>query len=186
MQALRLALEGARLSGADIQAVELRDYDLPLLNSPFRHAKGAQHVAKLKNICKKADGIIVATPEYHGSCSGALKNALDWMGFEEFEGKMAGLVGLAGGEMGAFNALSHLRTIFRQVHAWVVPGQVSIARSHHAFDRNGRLLDPKLGRRLKNLGVEVAKFALLHKQGKSNDFLRLWEGCVANPGGEGR
>ncbi len=38
-----------------------------------------------------AQGIILGTPEYHGSFSGVLKNALDLMGFDEFEGKMIGL-----------------------------------------------------------------------------------------------
>ena len=63
---------------------------------------------------------ILATPEYHGGSSGVLKNALDLMGFDEFEGKMVGLVGVSGGRMGAVDALNTLRNIGRALHAWVV------------------------------------------------------------------
>jgi len=54
----------------------------------------------LREEVKQAHGIILGTPEYLGSYSGVLKNALDLMGFEEFEGKMLGLLGVSGGAMG--------------------------------------------------------------------------------------
>lgn len=186
MRALKMAVEGARVSGARIEIVDLRNYEIPILNHPHQSPASLRDVKKMKKKCRQADGFIFATPEYHGSFSGALKNALDWMGFDEFEGKMIGLVGLAGGDTGAFNAINHLRTVCRQIHAWVVPGQVSIANSHQVFDKDGQLKDPKLAKRLENLGREVAKFTLLHKQGKSTAFLKLWNEYVANPGGAGR
>ncbi len=55
---------------------------------------------------RAAEGIILGTPEYHGGFSGVLKNALDLMGFDEFEVKMMGLVGVEGGGMGVLDALS--------------------------------------------------------------------------------
>ena len=45
---------------------------------------------------KQAQGIILGTPAYHGSFSGVLKNAMDLMGFDEFGGKIIGLVGVSG------------------------------------------------------------------------------------------
>ena len=52
--------------------------------------RGTLH--RLRKEVKEAHGIIVGTPEYHGSLSGVLKNALDLMSFDEIEGKMMGLV----------------------------------------------------------------------------------------------
>ena len=49
-------------------------------------------VETFRNTVAKATGVILATPEYHGGYSGVLKNALDLMGFEEFEGKMLELL----------------------------------------------------------------------------------------------
>jgi FMN reductase len=73
--------------------IDLNDYNLA-----FRVGKDeagdTSGVSRLREQIKQADGIILGTPEYHGSLSGVLKNALYLMGFDEFEGKMIGLVGV--------------------------------------------------------------------------------------------
>ena len=186
LKLLRPALQGASRAGAGVSVFNLRDYQIPLFNSPHTHPKSAAHVENMRQRFKRADGLILATPEYHGSFTGALKNAMDWMGFDEFEGKMVGLVGIAGGSLGAINALNHLRGVCRQVHAWVVPSQVSVAHSHEAFDKSGNLKDPELSKRLRQLGAEVAGFALLHNHKKWKDFVNLWEKSIQNPGGSNR
>lgn len=125
----------------------------------------------------------MGTPEYHGSFSGVLKNALDLMGFEEFEGKMIGLVGVSGGKMGALNALSGLRNIGRALHAWVIPEQVAIPEAWKVFDDEGNILEESLKERLLTVGRQVARFAYLHSSEKALEFLRLWESAPENPGG---
>jgi FMN reductase len=116
-------------------------------------------VKRFRSELRASDGIILGTPEMHGTISGVLKNALDLTGTEEFEEKM---LGVAGGRMGAVEALSHLRSIGRSLHAWVVPAQVSITDSAQVFNLNGEPADPELGDRLKSVGREVAQFARLH------------------------
>lgn len=66
---------------------------------------------------RNAQGMIIGSPEYHGGISGALKNAIDWMGFDVFEDKLIGLVCTSGEPMGAVNTLGSLRMIARAVHA---------------------------------------------------------------------
>ncbi len=101
--------------------------------------------------CKTLSGqrtdLILSTPEYHGSVSGVLKNALDLMGFEELSGKVAGLISVLGGQSNS-NALNDLRTIMRWVHAWVIPEQVAIGQAWKAFDSEGNLVDEGLSKRL--------------------------------------
>jgi NAD(P)H-dependent FMN reductase len=135
---------------------------------------------------RAADGIILATPEYHGSFSGVLKNAIDLMGFEEFEGKMLGLVGVSGGRMGAFDALNTLRNVGRALHAWVVPQQVSLPEVSTVFDSEGRIRDNQTERRLRETGVQVARFARIHKSATAEQFLEEWQNAPDNPGGGGR
>lgn len=178
--ALEIALEGARRAGARAELCDLRDYHLPFAGSP---TENFPDVARLRSQCRDAHAILWGTPEYHGSYSGVLKNALDLMGFEEFQGKMIGLVGVAGGSIGAINALNHLRAVGRQLHAWVLPQQVSISRSHNAFDENGRLRDKDNEKRLLEMGREVARFACLHST-TAEDFLKRWEQAAGSPGGE--
>ncbi|MBI4369703.1 MAG: NAD(P)H-dependent oxidoreductase [Elusimicrobia bacterium] len=183
LRVLELALQAAAREGAETNLANLRDFEIGQLNSPFQTRRSPGHLRKLKGLCRKASGIIMATPEYHGSFTGALKSVLDWMGFEEFEGKMIGLIGVAGGSMGALGALSHLRAVCRQLHAWVVPEQVSISNSAETLNHEGNPRDPLLVKRLEQLGVQVARFSMLHSQHSWNEFVKLWEQGVQNPGG---
>jgi len=179
--AIEVALRGAREIGARTQLIDLKSYDLVFCTGDDRHYP--ESVFRLRRDVQQAHGIIVGTPEYHGGVSGVLKNALDLMGFSEFEGKMLGLIGVSGGKMGAVNALNSLRTIGRALHAWVLPQQVSIPEGWRMFDLDGNPKDSELADRLENVGREVARFAFLHTSEKAQEFLRAWENAPSNPGG---
>jgi NAD(P)H-dependent FMN reductase len=126
-KALTLALEGACEAGAQTTLLELHDYQLPFAGQTYDYTPFPD-VERLTSQIRAAHGVLWGTPEYHGSYTGVLKNALDLMGFDEFQGKMIGLVGVAGA---ASVLLTHCRIcapVGRQLHAWVLPQQVSIAR----------------------------------------------------------
>jgi NAD(P)H-dependent FMN reductase len=181
--ALRVALRGAEELGARTHLIDLRDYQLVSCNGKENEDNLPEDVLRLRRDVQAAQGIILGTPEYHNSYSGVLKNALDLMGFEEFEGKMLGLVGVSGGLMGGFNALSGLQTVGRALHAWVIPEQASIPQAWKVFDQDGNLKDSGLERRLKEVGRQVARFAYLHSSEQAMEFLRQWEDAPLNPGG---
>jgi NAD(P)H-dependent FMN reductase len=180
--ALQIGLQGAEEVGAETELIDLRDYELVFCDGVREVNAYPKDVSRLQRAVRVAQGIIVGTPVYHGSFSGVLKNALDLMGFREFEGKMIGLVGVSGGRLGAGNALDGLRGVGRVLHAWVIPEQVSIPEAWRAFDRTGNLKDADLEQRLKELGRQVARFAYLHTAEHSLEFLKLWEGAPENPG----
>jgi len=180
--AVRYALRGAEQDGAKASLLDLAGYDLPFLGRE-REDGSAKAVRSFRVALRAADGIVLGSPEIHGSFSGVLKNALDLAGSEEFEGKMVGLVGVAGGRMGATETLSDLRNVGRSLHAWVVPTQASIGDSGEAFDSRGNPLDREVGERLKEVGRQVAHFARLHKCENHLQFLREWEGAPLNEGG---
>lgn len=181
--ALAVALRGAQDAGAETQLIDLRNYKLVFCDGGNDESKYPKDVFKLREEVRQANGIILATPEYHGGYSGVLKNALDLMGFDEFEGKMIGLVGVSGGRMGAFSALNSLRNIGRTLHAWVVPEQASVPGVSDVFDDNGNCKDKDTEKRLKSVGRQVAQFACLHNSKTAREFLKLWEGAPENPGG---
>ena len=130
--------------------------------------------------------MILGTPEYHGGLSGVLKNALDLMGFEEFEGKMLGLVGVSGGRLGAFGAMHSLRDVGRALHAWVIPEQASVPQAWQVFDEQGHCKDAETEKRLKEVGRQVVRFAFLHTAEQAGEFLRQFESVVEHPVGENR
>ena len=117
---LKIALAGAEERGATAELLDLRDYDLPFCTGADVDAiQGKAGVQRLRQKVLEASGIILATPNYHGSLSGVLKNALDLMSMREFEGKVVGLIGVSGGRMGGTSTLNTLRAIGRTLHAWV-------------------------------------------------------------------
>ena len=163
--ALRIALSAAKAAGAEVELIELSKYELVFQGSVSKETDYPPGVFKLREKVKRAHGILLGSPEYHGSFSGVLKSAIDLMGFDEFENKVVGLVGVSGGRMGAVNALSMLRTVGTALHAWVVPNEVSIPNSSEAFDAEGNLRDAELAARVKAVGEQVTEFAALRHSG---------------------
>ena len=98
--ALVHALSRAQEAGAQTMLIDLKEYALIFCDGKEDESIYPTDVFRLREQLKAAQGIILGTPEYHGSYSGILKNALDLMGFDEFEGKMVGLVGVSGGQWG--------------------------------------------------------------------------------------
>jgi NAD(P)H-dependent FMN reductase len=182
--AVAVALKGAEELKCETKLINLRDYQLVFCDGKDDESQFPKDVFRLREEIKQAKGIILGTPEYHGGYSGVLKNALDLMGFDEFEGKMLGLVGVSGGSMGAFGALEGLRSIGRALHAWVVPEQALIPQAWQEFDEAGNLKDPKLNERVRGVGRQVARFAYLHGSCQKNEFLQNWEKSLENPGGD--
>lgn len=145
-QALNVAAERVRSLGAEVEVIDLRTLDLPFCRGGQDEYLDYPDVARLRQAVKQADGLILASPEYHGSISGVLKNALDLMSFEQLSDKVTGLISVLGGQSNS-NALNDLRVIMRWVHAWVIPEQVAIGQAWGAFDQNGQLRDEKLSER---------------------------------------
>ena len=98
--ALRIALAGAKEAGAEVELIDLSEYKLIFYGEVAEESEYPPDVFKLKKKVQRAHGILLGTPEYHGSFSGVLKNALDLMWFEEFENKVVGLIGVSGRQDG--------------------------------------------------------------------------------------
>jgi FMN reductase len=142
--ALAVAMQRVQALGADTQMLDLRQMQLPFCNGG--EYPDYPDVIKLREAVAQADGLILSTPEYHGSVSGVLKNALDLMSFDELSDKVTGLISVLGGQSNS-NALNDLRVIMRWVHGWVIPEQIAIGQSWKAFSEDGKLLDEKLSQR---------------------------------------
>lgn len=179
--ALDYALRGAQELGASTQLIDLREYELVFCDGSRAYPEG---VDRLRADVRSAQGILIGTPVYHGSFSGVLKNALDLMGFREFEGSIVGLLGVAGGSAGAMVPLSSLRTVGRVLHAWVVPEEVSVANADTKFADDGTCTDEAIRERLISLGRTVARFAYLHHSDRTREFVEMWETAAENPGVE--
>lgn len=145
--ALKIALRMAEEMGAEVDLIDLRLMHLPFCDGS-RDYPSYPDVSKLREKIKNAHGLIVATPEYHGSISGVLKNAFDLLEDADVEGKVFLLIGVLGGEHST-NAVNDLRAVCRHLHAWVIPDQVVISSAFQAFGANGDLVDSGIEKRLR-------------------------------------
>jgi FMN reductase len=174
--ALGVALAGAAESGAVTQLVDLREYDLPLcIGDGADVYRGSPGVRRLRQMVSEANAVILATPSYHGTLSGVLKNALDLMSAREFEGKVVGLIGVSGDRTGGANALNTLRAIGRTLHAWVIPSEAWIDDAASAFAANGVLRDDGTTQRVREVGQKVVRLTQMLASKEGRELLQLWE-----------
>jgi FMN reductase len=162
-QALRIALSGAAERGAAAEILTARDLHFPMYdpgNGPLDAA-----AERFINAVRRADGLIIATPGYHGGTSGLLKNALDYL--QELagdptpylDGKAVGCLVTASGWQAGGMTLSSLRATVHSLRGWPTPLGVVINSSDHPFGPDGSPADAKIAGQLTTLGMQVVSFA---------------------------
>jgi azobenzene reductase len=120
--------------GHSARVFDLRVHPLPLYDpSGQTEPEGVRALAKLVT---EAAAVVLSTPEYHGSVSGVLKNALDYLDAEHFDGKMVLCISSAGGAVGV-SSLQQMQTIVRNVHGINCPEWISIGGEQRKFDAEG-------------------------------------------------
>nr|WP_183600814.1 NADPH-dependent FMN reductase [Paenibacillus phyllosphaerae] len=114
----------ARAQGFDTSFCNLHAEPLPFYSPQGIGAEEA-NVRAFKRQLQEADAIVLASPEYHGSISGVLKNALDFASQDDFRGKPVLSVSSAGGAVGV-SSLQQLQAIVRNLHGINAPEWLSI------------------------------------------------------------
>lgn len=164
-----IAADGARKVGAEVTAIDLAEYPLPLFNQDLEESNGMpENASKLKQLFVESDGLLIASPEYNSSVTGVLKNTIDWVsrptGDEEpmaltaFSGKLAMLMAASPGGLGGLRGLVHLRAILSNLGVTVLPGEVAISKAHEAFEED-TLKDDRKQQQIRELGEKLAKQA---------------------------
>lgn len=120
------------------------------LNLPFPGQDTSGSDAKaMQALVGEADGVVIATPEYHGSFSSVTKLIIENLGFPSvLAGKPVTLVGAAAGAIGAIKSLESLRGVVSHVGSIVLPGAVSVARVRTVFDESG-ITDERVEKQLR-------------------------------------
>jgi NAD(P)H-dependent FMN reductase len=114
-------------SDAKFELVDVKDFNLPLLDEPMPPSLGQYSKEHTKAWAAKIDSFdayVFVTPEYNHGISGALKNAIDFL-FKEWNNKAAGFVGYGGA--GGVRAVEHLRLVMAEVQVATVRNQVALS-----------------------------------------------------------
>lgn len=150
-QVLKIALENAKKQGTEVRLLEISK--MPLYDP---NAQASKEVEQAAEAVTRADAFILASPDYHGSMSGALKNFLDHF-YEEFAGKVFGYV-VASHEKG-LTVMEQMRTAVRQCYGWSMPYGLSV-NGPQDFT-GGEIVNARLSKRLQMMSRDLVVYGRL-------------------------
>lgn len=161
--ALRIAAEGARAAGADVQILGGRDLLLPIYDPDS--AIRVPEAQRLLDLVREADGLIVVSPGYHGGLSGLVKNALDYLedlrdagGHGAYlHGRAVGCIAVAHGWQAAVGTLHQLRQVVHALRGWPTPFGAVVNSSEVRLDDPASV--PAAVEQLHLVGQQVTEFA---------------------------
>jgi FMN reductase len=162
-KALRVALAAAEAAGAETILLSGNDLQLPIYEPHDRTRTDS--AKRYLDLLWKSQGLLIASPGYHGSISGLIKNALDYI--EDLrdsdppylDGRAVGCIACAYGWQAAATTLVTMRSIVHALRGWPTPMGVSINSSLPVFDENGKCADKSAKFQLELVGQQVVDFA---------------------------
>lgn len=154
---LKIGLGLADKHGAETRLLDLQKTQIPIF---YSQEKETDEIKLAKDAVKWADAFILATPDYHGSMSGGMKNFLDYF-WSDFAGKLFGYI-CASHEKG-LTVMDQMRTAVRQCYGWSMPYGISI-NGEEDFE-NENLKNLKLQSRLIMLSRDLVVYGeIIRKQ----------------------
>jgi len=141
---LDLAADACRAEGAEVTAISLRDFPMPLYDGDLEASDFPAAADAFRALMIEHDGFLIASPEYNGGVGGTLKNALDWasrpragesmVALPAFRGKVAGIMSASISPFGGLRGLLALRQVLGTIQTLVATEQVLVPFAEKAFD----------------------------------------------------
>lgn len=163
---LRAVLAEVAGLGGETAIIAGPDLVLPLYapEDPARDAKAQRMI----DLLRRADGVIISSPGYHGSISGMIKNALDYIEdmradpIVYLDNRAVGCIACAYGWQATGSVLAALRSIVHALRGWPTPMGIAVNSTGKLFDEGGGCIDPALAGQLSLMAAQVVGFARLH------------------------
>lgn len=165
-RAMHAVLAGAREAGAKTQAISGDRLILPFYDPHVDER--SDNAIELVEALRAADGVVLSSPGYHGTISGLIKNALDYV--EDLRaderpylhGRAVGCVGIAYGWQATVTTLQALRSVVHALRGWPTPLGGVVNSAETTFSPAGECADIKVTEMLRTVGHQVVEFADNH------------------------
>ena len=169
-ETLKIILNKVNKNGADTRLLNLYSNPLPMYTAEYNEKlDGIKQAVELVNW---ADAIVLATPDYHGSMAGSLKNFLDYF-WAEFAGKTFGY--LCSSHEKGLTVMDQMRTAIRQCYGWSLPYGISI-NSNQDFNADREIINVQLLGRLESFARDLVVYGGLI----SNQFKKDLKSTIRN------
>ena len=159
---MRHVLDQCAAAGADTLLFDGSALDMPMYG--YGTPRTEKALALIEGL-RRADGVVLSSPGYHGTVSGLIKNALDYvedMAKDDrpyFEGRAVGLITVAAGWQATGTTLATLRSIVHALRGWPTPMAITVNSQMPVFADDGSVSDPTLLNQLDILAGQVTGFA---------------------------
>jgi NAD(P)H-dependent FMN reductase len=155
-RALKIVLDRMEKLQAETHLLDLRKVKMPTFN-PNSSVQSSKRIREVTEEVNWADVFILATPDYHGSMSGPIKNFLDHY-WQEFAGKTFGYI-CTSHEKG-LTVMDQMRTAVRQCYGWSLPYGISV-NGDEDFNEAGEIVNSLLAKRLRMLARDLIVYGKL-------------------------
>ena len=151
-QALSVTVDELRVRGHVVEVIDARDLTLAFPGLP-----ATEDAPRIQAALRAAQGVVLATPEYHGTFCAMTKLIIENLGFPSvLAEKPVALIGVASGKIGAIKSLEHLKGVMAHIGALVVPGSISVSSVQSAFDaETGACQDPNTEAALRDVAASL-------------------------------
>lgn len=168
-KAVKVSAMAAEAVGAVVDLIVSRELILPIYDTET--AERTPEAVRFVEAVRAADALIIASPGYHGSMSGMLKNVLDYLEDTNkdqrvyLDGVPVGCIAVSYGWQATVSTLQSIRTTVHALRGWPSPFGATINATENIFDAEGRCIDDKAGFGLQTVAKQVVEFAKLRKAG---------------------
>lgn len=144
--------------GVESALVDPRDY----------HEKKSfekEHVQPWSDIMKRADALVIVTPEYNHSYPGPLKEMIDAL-YEEYARKPVAICGVSSGAFGGARVIEQLKPVMIELHMCPIRESVYFPAVQDLFNEKGNIRDSGFDERCARMFEELFWFARALKAGR--------------------
>lgn len=157
-----------RVEGVEVSLIDLSVHRLPMMEERYNmHPNPPALVNEIGAELEAADAVVFMSPEYNGSYSGVLKNAVDYFARHAISGKPVGVVATSAGPLGGINASHRMQDLVLAIGAYPMPYKLLLPQVHTAFDEQHLVQDEKTEAAVRKFIEEFTWFARALVQGRA-------------------
>ena len=158
---LNAAVAAVRAAVRGGDAINLKDYPLPIYDGDFEDAHGLpDNARKLVNLIKGHAGLLIASPEYNSMNTPLLKNTIDWCtraDDDPFPGRVAAVISASPGQYGGIRSLKLAQQLLLHLGCHIVPAQPALPQANKAFDAAGKLSNERSQKALTEMAEKLVE-----------------------------
>lgn len=162
----------SKFENLSVTLLDVKEANFPNLDYTFKKNPSVNETMKyFSETIAASDGIIIVSPEYNGSFTGALKNTIDYF-YGEFSKKVMGVVSVSTGKMGGIRAVMDLQKLILALGAFPLPKYLTTPEVQNLFS-SGLLIDDKYAKQMDGFLEEFLWLTEAVKNHKEKNYLKI-------------